>query len=93
MHVECLARKPEGKILLWTSRYIQQDNKRPLATVQWLGEQSLCCRRGVICSRHLFLSKRRPHSKTRDSLEGTKIYPWFPTGSEIMNDFAGEDQQ
>jgi hypothetical protein len=43
--------------------------------------------------RPLLASKRRPHFKTRKSVERTKIWSWVPKGPETKNDFAGEDQQ
>jgi hypothetical protein len=36
------------------------------------------------------LSKRRPHFKTRKSLERTKIWSWVPTGPDTKHDCAGE---
>jgi hypothetical protein len=43
--------------------------------------------------RPLLSSKRRPHFKTRKSVERTKIRSWVPTGPETKNVYAGEGQQ
>jgi hypothetical protein len=39
--------------------------------------------------RPLLSSKKRPHFKTRKSLERIKILSWVPTGPETKNNCAG----